>query len=277
MTTAPTTAPRARVAAVLGVWRWPDIAWRSAWRMWQRNAVLFKRGWRLFVLPNFFEPVLYLLSIGLGLGLYVGQQIMGVDYVMFIAPGLAAASAMNGAVFEVTYNIYVKLQYIRLYDAVITTPLEPEDVAAGELLWAVTRSLMYGVTFVGVTAVLGYVQSPLVLLAPFALALIGIAFASLGLIVTAVIPRMELFTYFFTMLITPMFLFSGIFFPIEQLPNAAQPVAWFTPLHHGVELLRALSLTGDLSSAGGHALWLLVFCAIVFPPAINLFRRRLVV
>jgi lipooligosaccharide transport system permease protein len=269
--------PRSRRRSVLGPWRWPDVSWPRAWRMWQRNAVLFRRGWRLFVIPNFFEPVLYLLSIGLGLGLYIGQQIMGVDYVVFIAPGLAAASAMNGAVFEVTYNVYVKLQYIKLYDAVITTPLEPEDAAAGEIAWAVTRSLMYGVTFVIVMALLGYVRSPLALAAPLGLALIGVGFASLGMVVTAVIPRMELYTYFFTLFVTPMFLFSGIFYPIERLPDAAQPVAWFTPLHHGVELMRALCLTGDAAAAGGHTLWLLGFALLVFPPAVNLFRRRLIV
>jgi lipooligosaccharide transport system permease protein len=262
---------------LLGPWRWPDVSWPQAGRMWQRNAVLFRRGWRLFVVPNFFEPVLYLLSIGLGLGLYVGEQIMGVEYVVFIAPGLAAASAMNGSVFEVTYNVYVKLVYVKLYDAVITTPLEPEDVGAGEIAWAVTRSLMYGVTFVIVMALLGYVASPLALLTPIAVALIGIGFSSLGMVVTAIIPRMELYTYFFTLFVTPMFLFSGIFFPIERLPAAAQPVAWFTPLHHGVELMRALCLTGNIAAAGGHALWLAVFCLLVFPPAINLFRRRLIV
>ena len=270
-------APTMSRPRALALWRWPDISWGNARRMWQRNALLFRRGWRLFVIPNFFEPVLYLLSIGLGLGLYVGQQIMGIDYVVFIAPGLAAASAMNGAVFEVTYNVYVKLQYAKLYDAVITTPLEPEDAAAGEIAWAVTRSLMYGVGFVVVMGVVGYVRSPWGLLSPAALALIGLAFASLGFVITAVIPRMELYTYFFTLFVTPMFLFSGIFFPIERLPEAAQPVAWFTPLHHGVELMRALCLTGDVASAGGHALWLVVFTALVFPPAINLFRRRLVV
>ena len=263
--------------SVLGPWRWPDRSWRQAWRMWQRNAVLFKRGWKRYVLPNFFEPVLYLVSIGLGIGLYVGRQIMGVDYVEFIAPGLIAAAAMNGAIFEVTYNIFVKMRFAKLYDAVITSPLEPEDAAAGEIAWGVTRSLMYGVSFVLVMAVLGYIRSPLAVLAPLALTLIGIGFASLGMVVTATIPRMELYTYFFTLFITPMFLFSGIFFPIEQLPVAAQPVAWFTPLHHGVELMRALCLTGDAISAGGHALWLVAFCLLVFPPAVNLFRRRLVV
>ena len=202
---------------------------------------------------------------------------MGVDYVVFIAPGLAAAAAMNGAVFEVTYNVYVKMRFAMLYDAVITTPLEPEDVAAGELAWAATRSLMYGVSFVAVMAVLGYVRSPLALLTPIALLLIGVGFAALGLIVTALIPRMELYSYFFTLFVTPMFLFSGIFFPVDQLPAAAQPLAWFTPLHHGVELMRALCLTGDLAVAGGHGAWLAVFCLLLYPPAMNLFRRRLVI
>lgn len=271
-----TTAP-SRTRGIVSAWRWPSVSWPNAWQMWHRNAVLFRRGWRLFVVPNFFEPVLYLLSIGLGLGLYVGEQIMGVEYVVFIAPGLAAASAMNGAVFEVTYNIFVKLQYHKLYDAVITTPLEPEDAAAGEVAWGVTRSMMYGVSFVLVMALLGYIRSPLVLLTPLAVALIGIGFSCLGFLITAVIPRIELYTYFFTLFVTPMFLFSGIFFPIERLPQAAQPVAWFTPLHHGVELMRALCLTGNAASAGGHALWLVGFCLLVFPPAINLFRRRLIV
>jgi lipooligosaccharide transport system permease protein len=259
------------------LWQWPRVDLQCALRMWRRDAILFRRGWKRFVVPNFMEPVLYLLSIGLGLGLYVGRQILGVDYVVFIAPGLAAAAAMNGAIFEVTYNVYIKLRYANLYDAVVTSPLEPEDLAVGEALWAVTRSLMYGVTFVLVMAVLGYVRSPLALLAPVAVALIGTCFTLVGLTVTATIPQIDLFSYFFTLFITPMFLFSGIFFPIEQLPAAIQPVAWFTPLHHGVELMRALCLTGDAGVAGAHALWLIACSALLYPPAVNLLKRRLVV
>ena len=262
---------------ILSLWRWPRVNLNGARRMWQRDAVLFKRGWKRYVLPNFFEPVLYLVSIGLGIGLYVGRQIMGVDYVEFIAPGLIAAAAMNGAIFEVTYNIFVKMRFAKLYDAVITSPLEPEDVAFGEVLWGVTRSGLYGIAFLIVVAALGYVSSPLAILAPFAVALVGFAFALLGLIVTASIPTMDLYSYFFTLFITPMFLFSGIFFPIEQLPDAIQPVAWFTPLHHGVELLRSLCLTGNAAAAAGHAAWLAVFSLLLFPPAMNLLRRRLVV
>jgi lipooligosaccharide transport system permease protein len=262
---------------VLALLRPPSVSPRRARRMWERDLTLYRRSWKLNVLPNFFEPILYLLSIGLGLGLYIGDRILGVDYVEFIAPGLAAAAAMNGAVFEATFNVFVKLRFAKLYDAVITTPLEPEDVAVGELAWAVTRSFIYGTAFLAVMLVLGFVHSPWALLAPVGLLLTGVAFGLIGLIFTSLIPQIDLFSYFFTLFITPLFLFSGIFFPIARLPAAAQPVAWFTPLHHGVELVRALTLTGDAGLAGLHGLWLLGFSALLYAPAVNLMRRRLVV
>jgi lipooligosaccharide transport system permease protein len=270
-------APPREREGLLALWRLPAVSARAASRMWLRDVTLYRASWQLNVLPNFFEPVLYLLSIGLGLGLYVGRQMGGVDYAVFIAPGLAAAAAMNGAVFEVTFNVFVKLRFAKLYDAVITTPLEPEDVAVGELAWAVTRALIYGSAFLLVMVVLGLVRSPLALLAPAAFLLVGTGFGLIGLIYTSLIPQIDLYSYFFTLFITPLFLFSGIFFPVETLPAVAQPIAWLTPLHHGVELLRALTLTGNLVAAGGHALWLLAFAALLYPPAVNLLRRRLVV
>jgi lipooligosaccharide transport system permease protein len=183
---------------------------------------------------------------------------------------------MNGAVFETTYSVFIKLRFGRLYDAVITTPLEPEDCALGELMWAVMRSLIYGSTFVLVMLVLGYVRSPWVLAAPVGIALTGLAFALIGLVYTALIPQIEQFSYFFTLFITPLFLFSGVFFPFEDLPVAARWFGWLTPLHHGVETLRALTLTGKPAVAASHALWLLVFSALLFAPAVNLFRRRMI-
>jgi lipooligosaccharide transport system permease protein len=261
---------------VWDLWRVPDVSMRGAVHMWQRDVTLYRRSWRLNVLPNFFEPVLYLVGIGLGLGLYVGDQINGVDYIDYITPGLIAAAAMNGSVFEVTFNVFVKLRFQKLYDAIITTPLEPEDVAAGEIAWGVTRSLIYGTAFLIVTALLGYLNSRWAVLAPVGVLLVGLAFALIGIIFTALVPLIDLFSYFFTLFVTPLFLFSGIFFPYENLPAVVRPIAWCTPLHHGVEFLRALCLTGDLGSAGGHGLWLVVFCAILLPPAINLLRRRLV-
>lgn len=260
----------------LRLWHWPAASPRRAARLWRRNATLFRRGGILYVLPSFLEPVLYLISIGLGIGLYVGSRILGVEYVEFIAPGLVAAAAMNGAVYEATFEVFVKLRFGRLYDAVITTPLEPEDIALGELLWAATRSLLFGMASLLVAVALGYVASPWALIAPAAILLVGLVFGLIGLIVTGLVPSMDMFSYFFSLFITPMFLFSGIFFPVSDLPAVVRPVAWLTPLHHGVELLRSLLLTGDVGAAFGHAVWLVVLALLLIPPALNLLRRRLV-
>ena len=259
----------------LALWRLPAVSPRRARRMWQRDVTLYARSWKRNVLPNFFEPVLYLLSLGFGLGLYVGRQILGVEYADFITPGLAAVAAMNGAVFESSYNVFVKMRFAKLYDAVVTTPLEPADVAAGELMWALTRTAIYGNAFLLVLLVMGYVHSPLALLAPFATVLVGLPFALIGLTYTSLIPDIDLYSYYFTLFITPLFLFSGVFFPVSNLPEAAQAIAWLTPLHHGVELMRALVLTGSGGGAAAHALWLVVFAAIWYPPTVNLMSRRL--
>ena len=265
------------VPGVASLWRWPDVSPRAAVRMWRRDLTLYRRSWRRNILPNFLEPLLYLLAFGLGLGTYIGTEILDVPYAAFIAPGLAASSAMYGAMFEVTYNVFVKMNFEKLYDAVITTPLEPEDVAAGELLWAVTRSFIYGTAFIAVIVALGHAHSPWTIAAPFALPLIGASMAMAGLIFTALVTNIDRFTYLFNFIVVPMFLFSGIFFPIERLPDAAQTIAWLTPLHHGVEMSRALVLTGDVATAASHAAWLVVFTAVLFPAAIELVRRRLVV
>lgn len=270
---ATTTIDRGR--RVAGLWRRPVATPRRAVRTWQRNATLFKRGWKRFVLPNFLEPVLYLLAIGIGLGAYVRTQIGGIPYVAYIAPGLAAASAMYGAVFELTYNVFVKLRFHRVYDAVITTPLEPADVGLGELMWAVTRSAMYGSVFLVVVIAFGYAASPLAALAFLTLPLVGLAMGLLAMLYTALIRDIELYVYFFNVFIIPLFLFSGIFFPVADLPTWAQVLAWLTPLYHGVEMSRALVLTGDLGLALQHVLWLVGFSALLLPPTLNLFARRL--
>jgi lipooligosaccharide transport system permease protein len=262
-------------AGYAGLLRVPAASPTRAWRTWRRNAILFRRGWRRFVLPNFLEPVLYLFAIGVGLGAYVRTEIAGIPYVDYIAPGLAAASAMYGAIFELTYNVFVKLRFHRVYDAVITTPLEPGDVGLGELMWAVTRSFMYGSVFLSVVVVLGHAHAWTTVLAFLLLPLVGLSMGLLALIYTALVRDIELFTYFFNVFVIPLFLFSGIFFPVADLPLVVQGIAWLTPLYHGVEMSRALVLSGDLLGALQHVVWLVVFCALLLPLALNLFARRL--
>jgi lipooligosaccharide transport system permease protein len=149
-------------------------------------------------------------------------------------------------------------------------------VGLGELLWGTTRALIYGLVFVLIAAVFGVVHTPLVVLTPVAIILIGMMFSVIGLAFTAVIPVIDYFTYFWTLFITPMFLFSGIFFPIEGLPTWGQALAWFMPLHHAVNLMRALMLTGDAAAAATAALWIAGLTAILFVLPLNLLRRRLV-
>jgi lipooligosaccharide transport system permease protein len=253
----------------------PDVRLAGAWRLWQRNAAIYRRTYRMNMVPNFFEPLLYLVAMGLGLGLYL-REIDGVAYVDFIAPGLVAVSAMNGASFEVTYNCFVKLYFARVYDAVLATPLSAEDIALGELLWGTTRALIYGVVFLAIAAAFGVVHSPLVVLAPVAIVLIGLMFAVIGLAFTAVVPLIDYYTYYWTMFLTPMFLFSGVFFPLDRLPAWVQAVAWFMPLQQAVVLLRALMLTGRLDEALAAAAWIAVVTAVLLPLPLALLRRRLV-
>jgi lipooligosaccharide transport system permease protein len=255
--------------------RFPDVRPSSAWRLWQRNASIYKRTYKFNVLPNFFEPFLFLLAMGLGLGAYL-RQVRGVDYIDFIAPGLAATAAMYGASFEVTYNCFVKMQFGKVYDAVMSTPLTIEDIGLGELMWATTRATIYGSAFLVIAALFGTVHSWWAALAPVAIALAGSMFAVIGLSFTAIIPIIDFYSYYWTMFLTPMFLFSGIFFPLDRLPGWVQGVAWFIPLHQAVNLMRALILTGDIGAAGAAALWIAVVTGALVVVPMNLLRRRLV-
>ncbi|HXF56482.1 MAG TPA: ABC transporter permease [Actinomycetota bacterium] len=269
-----TVAP-ARRSLLRDLLRVPDVRLRSAWHLWERNAAIYRRTYRMNLLPNFFEPLLYLLAMGLGLGAYLAR-IQGFEYIDFIAPGLVATAAMFGASFEVTYNCFVKMQFGRVYDAAMATPLTVEDVGLGELLWATTRALVYGVVFLAIAAAFGTVHSWWALLAPLSVALVGMMFAVIGLTFTAVIPLIDYYSFYWTLWITPMFLFSGVFFPLDRLPGWVQAVAWFVPLHQAVNLMRALLLTGDPGAAGAAALWVGAVTAGLFVLPLNLLRRRLV-
>ncbi len=133
-----------------------SISFPHALAVWRRDAAMYRRTWWLNILPNFFEPVLYLAAIGIGVGGYISQM-GGMSYLQFLAPGLLCVAAMNGASFEVTYNIYVRLTFEKSYDAMLTTPIEPDDVLVGEVLWAITRSCIYGGCFFVVIGLWGLV------------------------------------------------------------------------------------------------------------------------
>lgn len=251
----------------------PEVNLRRAWRVWQRNATVYQRTWKLNILPNFFEPFLYLLGMGLGLGAYVSDM-GGVSYIEFIAPGLLATSIMWGATLETTYNVFVKMNYDRIYDGILTTPVNPTDLALGELFWGATRGSIYGGAFFIILLGFGMGHHPGILLVIPYLFLAGYLFATVGLIFTAVIREIELFNYFFTLFLTPLFLFSGIFFPMAELPVVVQRLAWFTPLFHLVEISRDLFMGMPLSFLD-HLLWIVVVATLNTILVLHLIRRRL--
>lgn len=251
-----------------------DLSPVGALRFWQRNLLIFRKVFWFTVPENFLEPVLYLLALGLGLGAYL-REIQGMPYVSFVATGLAASAAMFGATFECTYNAYVQFYYDRSYDAIVTTPLSPEDVAVGEVLWGATRSAIYGSAFLLVVALFGGVRSPWATLLPAVFFLSGLVFSAVALAFTALTPSIDLFTYYFSLWVTPMFMFSGIFFPLDALPGWVRTAAWFTPLYHLVRATRAFAF-GTPAAATGDLLWLAVAAAVLLPVPAALLRRRLV-
>lgn len=226
--------------------------------VWRRNAAMYRRTWWLNILPNFFEPVLYLLSIGLGVGAYIAAM-GGTSYAGFLAPGLVCVAAMNGASFEVTYNIFVRLTFEKQYDAMLTTPIQPDDVLCGEILWAVSRATVYGASFFVVVALFGLAPLPRALLALPVIPLAGLLFAAIGIAFSLRIPTIELFSFYFTLFLTPLFLFSDVFFPLnERLSGGWLWVAEALPLLHPVRLARFAFGQGGRAAI---AAWDLVYIA----------------
>ena len=224
-----------------------SISLPYALAVWRRNAAMYKKTWKWNILPNFFEPVFYLFSIGLGVGAYISEM-GGTGYLAFIAPGLVCVAAMNGASFEVTYNIYVRLVFEKTYDAMLTTPIEPDDVLVGEILWAVTRSCVYGGCFFVVLMLFGLTPLPSSLSVIFVIPMTGLLFAAIGMVFSLRIPNIDMFSFYFTLFLTPLFLFSDVFFPLkERLAGAWLWVAEALPLLHPVRLARA-SFRGEFSA-----------------------------
>lgn len=225
---------------------------RRPQRMIERSTYVYKRAWIVFV-SGFVEPLFYLLSIQVGLAALVGDVDAGgrvVPYEQFVAPGLLAAAAMNGAVFECTANVFYKIKHSKLYDAVLATPMSAGDVALGEIGGAVIRSGVYAVAFALTMGVLGMVESPWIVLAVPAAMLIGFTFASLGMALTTFMRTWEDFEYVPAVTL-PLFLFSTTFYPLSQYGSWSWLVV-FSPLYHGVELVRAANLGVWDGSIVGH-------------------------
>ena len=209
----------------------------------ERNLLVYRHGW-IVIVSGFFEPLFYLFSIGVGLGHLVPDLTVNghhVGYTSFVAPALLASSAMNGAIFDSTFNIFWKLKYVKIYDAVLATPLGPVDVASGEITWALGRGFVYSAAFLIVMAAMGLLHSWWALLClPFSL-LEALAFAACGMAATTFMRSWQDFEWV-TLAILPMFLFSATFYPLTTYPRAIADIVRWTPLYQAVDVQRALTL-----------------------------------
>lgn len=229
-----------------------------------RSALAYRRTW-LAVLSGFFEPLFFLLAMGNGLGDLVGDVSgpggRSMDYAEYIAPGLLAASAMNGAVFDSTFNVFFKLRYSKLYDAMLATPLGPVDIALGEIGWALLRGGMYSGAFLLVMLSLGLISSPWALLAlPVAL-LVAMAFASIGMAATSYMRSWQDFDLV-QLAVLPMFLFSATFYPLSVYPEGVQWLIRIFPLYHAVELMRGLCVGAVDWGLLGHLAYFVVMATV---------------
>lgn len=211
---------------------------KRAFRVWQRNATVYKKLYRSSLTLNFFEPMLYLIALGYGLGGFI-KEINGMTYIEFIAPGIIMSSAMFAACYECTYGTYVRMVYQKTFDAILATPITFNELILGELLWGATKSLIYGTVIIFVISLFGLVKSSYVVFLIPLILMCGLIFASLSLIATAIVPGIDSFNYFYTLILTPLFLFSGIFFPLEELPEIVIKLSQANPLMHLVNISRA--------------------------------------
>lgn len=258
------------------LFRLPRIS-RLTWRVWRRNYDVFMKTYRVNFIPPIIEPILYLLALGYGLGFFV-RDIEGIPYAEYIAPALIGITIMTASFFECTYASFVRMYFQRTFDAIISTPLNVDEVIAGEVLWGATRSTISATIMLVVVTAFGLVSYPLALLIiPFSF-VGGLLFATLAMCFTAVTPRIDSLNYPTSLFITPMFLVSGTFFPLTLLPLGAQQFAYAAvPLVHVVRISRAITLgtvTPDLLLS---LLWIVVVTVVFFIIAMNLMKRRLIV
>lgn len=250
---------------------------RRSLHILERNVVIYRRQW-LMLVSGFFEPFFYLLSLGFGLNHLVGPLEIGgktVSYAAFVAPGMLATSAMNGAVIDALYNTFWKLKVAHVYDSVLATPLDVNDVALGEVWWSLTRGTLYSISFLICMALLGDAVSPWVVLCLPGALLTAFAFAGVGLAGCTWLRSWQDFDMV-ALIQMPIFLFSATFFPITLYPKWLQVIVWFSPLYQSAALLRGFALGIFSWSMIVHILYLLVLGLVGLSIAAKRFARILV-
>lgn len=253
-----------------------DLSGRGVWAMVQRNRDVYAKTWATNFLPPLLEPLLFILALGYGLGHFV-REVEGVRYAAFIAPAILCITMMQTAFFETTYGSYVRMWFQKTWDAVTATPLSLEDVVVGELVWAALKSAVNTGLMAVVVCALGlmpWAVAPAMLPLAF---VTGLAFAGLGMMFSAKVPTIDAFQFGIFLLVTPMMLFAGTYFPLSQLPEGGRWVAYALPLTHAVAIARPLAL-GDLGDVPPASLLYLLAAAVLLPAvAVAWMRKKLIV
>ncbi len=255
--------------------RLPSIR-RAALAVWRRNVLVWRKLLGPSLLINFGEPFLYLLGLGLGLGAFIGPM-AGLPYLTFLASGIVASSAMNTATFEGMYSVYTRMVPQRTYESMLATPLDVDDIIAGEMLWCATKSTISGTAILLVAMLLGAVHSATAILAVPVTFVVGLCFAGPAIVMSAFSRSYDFFNYYFTLVITPMFILCGVFYPIETLPAVLQAAVQFLPLTHAVALIRPLVAGHPVATPLVHLSVLLAYAGVGYYLSVVLVRRRLIV
>ncbi|WEX91486.1 ABC transporter permease (plasmid) [Sinorhizobium garamanticum] len=247
-------------------WNWVAV--------WRRNYLAWKKVALASILGNLADPMIYLFGLGTGLGMMVGR-VDGVSYIAFLTAGMVATGAMTASTFETIYATFARMRAQRTWEAILYTQVTIGDIVLGELAWAATKASLAGTGIGIVAAMLGYAEWLSVLYALPVIALTGLAFASLAMLVTALAPSYDYFIFYQTLVITPMLFLSGAVFPVDQLPGAFQHVTRFLPLAHSIEVIRPTMLGRPVVDVGLHVGALCIYVVVPFFLSTALLRRRL--
>ncbi len=254
--------------------RYPSLLHRL-FGVWYRHFRVYTRNILSNGLPPFVEPLFFLAAIGLGLGSYVGK-IQGVPYVQFLAAGIIVPPAMFTAAFECSFGTFIRLDFDKVYDGMVSSSITVKDLLVGEILFAGTKSFFFSAAVLLVITVFGLTGSPMALLAPFGGLLTGLAFGGLSMVVTSFVTNINHFNFYFTGLLTPMFFFSGIIFPLDNLPRALQVVAQLFPLAHSARIVRAFTLNQLDVTLLLDVAYLLAFIALFGYLAVRRLRKKII-
>lgn len=260
------------MSTVIALWPRPRPA---AFKVWLRNLLVWRKLMVAGLALTFGEPFVYLIGLGYGLGRFIGD-VSGMSYLTFLASGLLASSAMNASAFEGMYSVFTRMVHQQTYDAILATPLQVDDIVAGEMLWCATKSVIVCVPILLVATAMGAVTSLSALAAVPVFFLVGLCFAGPSIFVSALAPSFDFFNYYVTLLITPMFIFSGVFYPIATLPEFAQAIVHALPLSHAVALIRPLVAGLPAQQVALHVAVLLAYAGVGYLAATFFIRRRLV-